>query len=89
MSKKIELVPMPGLELVREDYNTNLQYRRNLQRLTQKRLAERSGVNVRIIQHYEQGFRDINKAEAMTVYKLSEALGCGVKDILELEEKEI
>lgn len=84
MSKKIELVPMPGLELVREDYKTNLQYRRNLQRLTQKKLAERSGVNLRIIQYYEQGYRDINKAEAMTVYKLAQALGCNVKDILEL-----
>ena len=30
-----ELVPMPGLELVREDYKTNLQYQRNLKRLTQ------------------------------------------------------
>lgn len=64
---------------------TNLKNNRIAYGVTQKELAERSGVNVRIIQHYEQGFRDINKAEAMTVYKLSEALGCSVKDILEFE----
>lgn len=64
---------------------TNLKNNRIAYGLTQKELSERSGVNVRIIQHYEQGFRDINKAEAMTVYKLSEALGCSVKDILEFE----
>lgn len=64
---------------------TNLKNNRIAYGLTQKELSERSGVNVRIIQHYEQGFKDINKAQAMTVYKLAEALGCNVKDILEFE----
>lgn len=78
-----ELVPMPGLELVREDYKTNLQYRRNLKRITQATLAERSGVSVRMIQHYEQGAKDINAAAALTVYKLAQALNCTVEDLLE------
>jgi len=85
MTKKIELVAMPGLELVKERYGSNLQYHRNVKNITQKELSERSGVNIRMIQYYEQGFRDINKAEAMTVYKLAQALGCSVKDILEFE----
>ena len=37
-----------------------------------------------MVQHYEQGFHDINKAEAMTVYKLAKALGCRMEDLLQL-----
>lgn len=81
---KYELVPIPGLELVREDYKTNLQYRRALSRLTQSKLSEISGVNVRLIQDYEQGHKLINNAKAISVHRLAEALGCTVGDILEL-----
>lgn len=49
---------------------------------SQSKLAEVSGVNVRMIQYYEQGYKDINKAEAMTVYKLASALGCDYTDLL-------
>jgi transcriptional regulator with XRE-family HTH domain len=80
---KYELVPMPGLELNREDYKTNLQYRRNLARLTQKRLSEKSGVSRRMIEFYESKYKDINNAQAMTVYKLATALNCTVEDLLE------
>lgn len=80
---KYELVAMPGLELVREDYKTNLQYLRAEKRLTQSKLSELSGINVRMIQHYEQGVKDINKAQAITVYKLAEALGCNMSDLIE------
>ena len=85
--KDYELVPMVGLELFREDYNTNLQYYRNLSRLTQSRLAERSGVNVRMIQHYEQGIKDINKAQALTVQKLAKALNTTVENLLETKQE--
>ena len=50
--------------------------------MSQSALAEASGVSVRMIQHYEQGVRDINKAEALSVLKLADALGCEVRDIL-------
>ena len=80
-----ELVPMPGLELVREDYKTNLQYLRNLKRYTQSKLSEESRVNVRMIQHYEQGIKDINKASGITLYKLAQALNCKIEDLLEIE----
>ena len=82
-----ELVPMAGLELFREDYKTNLQYYRNLSRLTQSRLAERSGVNIRMIQHYEQGIKDINKAQALTVQKLAKALNTTVESLLETKQE--
>ena len=62
---------------------SNLKDTRKTKRMTQKQLAEASGVNVRMIQHYEQGVKDINKCEAMTVYKLAQALECKVEDLLE------
>lgn len=51
--------------------------------LSQRQLAEASGVNVRVLQHYEQGFKDINKAAAETVKALADALGVRMEDILE------
>lgn len=63
---------------------TKLKERRQASGLSQSGLAKQSGVDVRIIQAYEQGYRDINKAEAFTVYKLAKALGCHIEDILEV-----
>ena len=80
---KNEMVYAPGLELVREDFKTALEFRRQTKRFTQSRLAEISGVNVRMIQHYEQGVKDINRAAALTVYRLAQALECTVEDLLE------
>ena len=50
--------------------------------ITQSRLAELSGVSLRMIQAYEQGDQDIRKAEAQTVFALSKALGCKAEVIL-------
>ena len=57
--------------------------------LSQSQLAKASGVNIRIIQSVEQGWRDVNKAEAITVYKLSRALNCCMEELLDLPEEEI
>ena len=51
--------------------------------LSQSQLAEKSGVNRSIIQFYEQGVRDINKAQAQTVKKLAQALGCAMEDLID------
>lgn len=51
---------------------------------SQSKLSEASGINVRMIQYYEQGSNDINKAQAITVYKLAKALGVTVEDILDI-----
>lgn len=51
--------------------------------LSQRQLAEASGVNVRVLQHYEQGFKDINKAAAETVKALADTLGVRMEDLLE------
>ncbi|MGF7145278.1 transcriptional regulator with XRE-family HTH domain [Anaerotaenia torta] len=50
--------------------------------LSQSQLAKLSGISVRMIQHYEQGVKDINMASAQTVYKLAEALGCDTSELL-------
>lgn len=51
--------------------------------LSQSRLAELSGVNVRMIQYYEQGAKDINKAQADTILTLAKVLNCNMEDLLE------
>lgn len=51
--------------------------------LSQNKLATLSGVSNRMIQYYEQGVKDINKAQAGTVYKLAKALGVNIEDLIE------
>lgn len=51
--------------------------------LTQTQLAEKSGIDVRMIQHYEQGSKNINHAWVETVLKLADALECDIREILE------
>ena len=50
--------------------------------ISQKALAEQSGVSVRMIEQYEQGRKDINNASSATVYKLSRALHCRMEDLI-------
>ncbi|MCR5507172.1 MAG: helix-turn-helix transcriptional regulator [Lachnospiraceae bacterium] len=50
--------------------------------LSQKMLAERSGVSVRMIEQYEQGKKDINRASSATVYQLARALNCRMEDLI-------
>lgn len=51
--------------------------------MSQSALAQASGVSVRMIQHYEQGAKDINKAAVITVKRLADALGVKMEDIIE------
>ena len=59
-----------------------LQRRRRLLGYTQRLLADRSGVNIRTLQQYEIGSKDLAKAGAATVLSLSDELGCEVRDLL-------
>jgi transcriptional regulator with XRE-family HTH domain len=61
---------------------SNLAYYRSKCDLSQSQLAEKSGVSVRVIQHYEQGERDLNKAAADTVMRLAKAVGVTVEELL-------
>ena len=64
--------------------DTNLKRIRMRARLSQKELAELSGVPVRQIQLFEQRQRDINKTQALNIVKLSRVLGCRSEDLLEI-----
>ena len=59
-----------------------LQALRKQRGLSQSQLARASGVSLRMIQLYEQGRRDIRKAEAGTITALADALRCEMKALL-------
>lgn len=56
---------------------------RHYANLSQRQLAEKSGVALRQIQLFEQGQRDINKAQAVTVSALAKALQVDSEALLE------
>ena len=51
--------------------------------LTQKALADKSGVSVRMIEQYEQGKKSLSKASVGTVLNLSKALHCEIEDLIQ------
>jgi DNA-binding Xre family transcriptional regulator len=53
--------------------------------LTQRALAEESGVTLRMIQLYEQRNKNINRASAGSLNRLARVLGCNIEDLLEIE----
>lgn len=62
----------------------NLKRIREAAGLSQGKLAEKSGVNVRTLQYYEQGAKDINACGGLRLYMLAQALDCTVEELLEL-----
>ena len=62
---------------------TRLKRLRKYYQLSQSQLSRKSGVPLRQIQLFEQRKRDINKTQAETLYNLSQALNCEMKDLLE------
>ena len=62
---------------------TKLQILRKNIDMTQKELADASGVSLRSIQMYEQRNKDINSAHAISLYKLAKTIGCKMEDLLE------
>lgn len=69
-----------------KDDNRSLKERRVAKGMSQKELSEASGVDVRMIQHYEQGTKSINGARAINVYWIAQALGCTVEDLLDFDD---
>lgn len=71
-------------ERIRDRFkDTNLKRIRTAYGCTQAELAKRSGVHLRSIQMYEQRNKDINKAGAESLYRISRVLGCSIEDLLE------
>ena len=62
---------------------SNLKRLRSKAGLSQRELAEISGIPLRTIQQYEQRQKNINKAQAEYLVMLARALCCGVEDFIE------
>lgn len=61
---------------------TKLQKQRKEAGLSQQQLAIKSKINVRAIQDYEQGRRDLKNAKAITVKNLAKALNCPMEKLV-------
>lgn len=72
----------------RQNLPVRLQELRKLAGYTQRQLAEKSGVNLRNIQQYEQRVKDINKASGEHLWALARVLGCRMEDLMEYEVRD-
>ena len=70
-----------GLDCHNNRINSIL-YNRSVMGMTQKKLAEKSGVNIRQIQKYESGEYDTGNMTLKNAIALAKALECEVKDLL-------
>lgn len=66
--------------------NENLQKLRRAANLSQSQMAKKAGINLRIYQYYEQGAKDINKAQLSTLLRICNTLECKLADILTDQE---
>lgn len=73
----------------RKTITTRLQARRKQCGLSQKKLSEESGVNLRTLQQYEVGAKDINKASVTNLLALAKILSCNVEDLLEYDNNDV
>lgn len=64
-------------------YIKRLKLYRAKAKLSQSQLSKLTGINLRMIQFYESGFKNINHAHADTVCKLATALNCKMEDLIE------
>jgi len=71
------------LKCLKKALPTRLQVRRKNNKLTQRKLIELAGVNLRTIQQYEERSKDINKDAGATLRSLAQVLSCRIEDILE------
>lgn len=68
--------------IMRKNYNNPLKKARKNAGLTQQELAELAGINIRSIRAYEQEQLHLEKAEAATLLRFSQVLGCPVSMLL-------
>lgn len=78
------LIKKHRVNLVRTE--TKLKQKRQKRGITQKELSSLSGVSIRAIQQYEQRVKDIDKAQARSVYKIAQAISCPLEDLLEFSD---
>ena len=68
----------------KQNERTRLQQIRRLRGYSQRILAEKSGINLRTLQQYETGAKNINKAAAGSLYLLASVLDCKMTDLMEM-----
>ncbi len=68
----------------REESPSPLHVLRKNRGMSQRELAEASGVSLRMIQLYEQNQNDITKAQVRMVAYLAQVLGCRIEDLIEM-----
>ena len=54
--------------------------------LSQSQLAEKAGINVRVLQHYEQGSKKFDHARIDKILNVCITLNCKLQDIIEDED---
>lgn len=54
--------------------------------LSQSQLAEKANMNVRTLQHYEQGSKVFDHARIDTILSVCLALNCKIEDVIENQE---
>lgn len=54
--------------------------------LSQSQLAEKADINVRVLQHYEQGSKNFDHARIDKIFRVCLALDCKLEDIIENDE---
>lgn len=57
-------------------------YQRTSMEMSQRELAEKSGVNLRQIQRYENSTSDIGNMTLRNAISIAKALGCEVQDLI-------
>ena len=66
---------------------SNLKKVRTEKGISQSELSKSSGVNFRMLQHYEQGVKNIDGAKIETLANIARVLNCGISEILDHPEK--
>lgn len=83
--QKTDYITLGGRKFARAivEQNGKLKTLRKAHRMSVQELADASGVNFQMIQKYESGNKDINKAAVSTVKALANALGCRIEDLID------
>lgn len=59
-----------------------LLYQRTAAEMTQKELAEKAGINIRLVQKYESGEYDAGNMTLKSAIAIADTLGCDVRELL-------
>lgn len=68
------------------DKVVRLQAIRHINKLSQRQLSIKSGVNINVIKAYEQGLRFVDGAGIEILYALATNLNCRISDLIENKE---